>query len=29
MHAFIKKSQQTPDHEVKIARKRLKEIQNG
>jgi phage-related protein len=29
LHAFIKKSQQTPDHEVKLARKRLKEIQNG
>jgi phage-related protein len=29
LHAFIKKSQQTPDHEVKIARKRLKEVQNG
>jgi phage-related protein len=29
LHAFIKKSQQTPDREVKIARKRLKEIQNG
>ncbi len=29
LHAFIKKSQQTPDHEIKLARKRLKEIQNG
>lgn len=29
LHAFIKKSQQTPDHEVKLARKRLKEINNG
>ena len=29
LHAFIKKSQQTPDHEIKIARKRLKEVQNG
>ena len=29
LHAFIKKSQQTPDHEVKLARKRLKEVQNG
>ena len=29
LHAFIKKSQQTPDHGVKIARKRLKEVQNG
>jgi phage-related protein len=29
LHAFIKKSQQTPDHEIKLARKRLKETQNG
>jgi phage-related protein len=29
LHAFIKKSQQTPDHQIKLARKRLKEIQNG
>jgi len=29
LHAFIKKSQQTPDQEIKLARKRLKEIQNG
>jgi phage-related protein len=29
LHAFIKKSQQTPDHELKVARKRLKELQNG
>ncbi len=29
LHAFIKKSQQTPAHEIKLARKRLKEIQNG
>lgn len=29
LHAFIKKSQQTPDHEIKIARKRMKEIQHG
>jgi len=28
LHAFIKKSQQTPDHEIKLARKRLKEIHN-
>jgi hypothetical protein len=27
LHAFIKKSQQTPDSELKIARKRLKEVQ--
>ena len=29
LHAFIKKSQQTPEHELKIARKRMKEIRNG
>lgn len=29
LHAFIKKSQQTPDRELKLARKRLKGIQNG
>lgn len=29
LHAFIKKAQQTPDHEIKLARKRLKEIKNG
>lgn len=28
LHAFIKKSQQTPDQEIKLARKRMKEIQN-
>ncbi len=27
LHAFIKKSQQTPDQEIKLARKRMKEIQ--
>jgi phage-related protein len=27
LHAFIKKSQQTPDSELKLARKRLKEVQ--
>lgn len=26
LHAFIKKSQQTPDHELKLARKRMKEV---
>jgi phage-related protein len=26
LHAFIKKSQQTPDNELKMARKRLKEV---
>jgi phage-related protein len=29
LHAFIKKSQQTPDAELRIARKRAKEIQHG
>lgn len=29
LHAFIKKSQQTPDGELKLARKRLKEVQHG
>lgn len=29
LHAFIKKSQQTPDHELKLARKRQKELQDG
>lgn len=29
LHAFLKKSQQTPKYEIKLARKRLKEIQNG
>ena len=28
LHAFIKKSQQTPDQEIKLARKRMKEMQN-
>ena len=29
LHAFVKKSQQTPDRELKLARKRLKEMLNG
>ena len=29
LHAFIKKSMQTPDSELKLARKRLKEVKNG
>lgn len=29
LHAFIKKSQETPASEIKIARNRMKEIQNG
>ena len=28
LHAFIKKTQQTPDRELKLARKRLKELQD-
>jgi phage-related protein len=28
LYAFIKKSQQTPEQEIKLARKRMKEIQN-
>lgn len=28
LHAFIKKSQQTPEHELKLARKRMKEVRN-
>jgi len=29
LHAFTKKTQQTPDRELKLARKRLKELQSG
>jgi phage-related protein len=29
LHAFIKKTQQTPDHELKLVRRRLKELQDG
>jgi phage-related protein len=29
LHAFIKKTQDTSEHELKIARKRIKEIKNG
>lgn len=29
LHAFIKKSPQTPDNELKLARKRLNEVQHG
>jgi len=29
LHAFIKKSQQTPERELNLARKRLKEIKSG
>ena len=28
LHAFIKKTQQTPDRELKLARKRLKELRD-
>ena len=29
VHAFIKKTQQTPDKELKLVRKRLKELNHG
>jgi phage-related protein len=29
VHAFVKKTRQTPDRELKLARKRIKEILNG
>lgn len=29
LHGFIKKSQETPPGELKLARKRLKEVKNG
>lgn len=29
VHAFIKKAQETPDKELKLARKRVKELQHG
>ena len=29
LHSFIKKSQETPDRELKLARKRMKEVSNG
>ena len=29
LHAFVKKSQQTPDRELKLARKRMKEMLHG
>jgi phage-related protein len=29
LHAFIKKSQETPLRELRIARKRMKEVRNG
>lgn len=29
LHAFVKKSQQTPEQELKLARKRMKEVLHG
>jgi phage-related protein len=29
VHAFVKKTQQTPDKELKLARKRMKELDDG
>jgi len=29
LHGFIKKSQETPDNELKLARQRLKEVSHG
>ncbi len=29
LHAFIKKTPKTPDRELKVARKRLREVQHG
>ncbi|MEK6212329.1 MAG: type II toxin-antitoxin system RelE/ParE family toxin [Pseudomonadota bacterium] len=29
LHAFVKKSQQTPNRELKLARKRMKEVLHG
>jgi len=29
LHAFIKKTQKTPDEDLMLARKRMKEIENG
>ena len=29
LHAFVKKTQQTPDRELKLARQRVKELQHG
>jgi phage-related protein len=28
LHSFVKKTQATPDHELRLARQRLKEVQN-
>ena len=29
VHSFVKKTQQTPDRELKLARKRMKEMDHG
>jgi len=29
LHAFVKKTQETPERELRIARRRMKEVQNG
>jgi len=29
LHAFVKKTQDTPDQELRLARKRMKEVLNG
>ena len=29
LHAFIKKTQETPERELKLVRKRMKEVKNG
>jgi phage-related protein len=29
VHAFVKKTQKTPDNDLKLARKRVKELNNG
>jgi phage-related protein len=29
LHAFIKKTQETPERELKLARRRMKEVQNA
>ena len=29
LHAFVKKTPETPERELKISRKRMKEVQNG
>ena len=29
LHSFVKKTQETPDAELRLARQRLKDVQNG